>query len=406
MAQYEYNGARFDAHTEEARKILASAHAKKGRPVCLCRRPPLPMYVAKVNEAFIIKRMPDTGSQHSPDCESYEPPPELSGLGQVIDRAIKEDPESGEVTLKLAFSMAKQPPRAAPTPGEGETTTVKSDGTKLTLRSLLHYLWDEAGFNRWSPAMEGKRSYAVVRKYLLQAAASKSAKNAPLGDSLYIPEVYNSDKANEIAERARLTFKSIASSSSSRKLMIVIAEVKRFDDSNYGKKVVFKHLPSHSFFMDEKFGEKLLKAFALEVEHARADPDGHLIMVGTFSVSNSGNPNLEEAALMNVDKNWIPYETSEDRLLLERLAEGQRRFVKGLRFNLSKSKPLASVVVTDAAPKQIALYLVQPGMDDAQTAALSDLIENSSLVPWYWHVDQGMPELPALEDYVPPERNF
>ena len=36
---------------------------------------------------------PDTGDAHATGCESYEPPPELSGLGEVMGTAIQEDPE-------------------------------------------------------------------------------------------------------------------------------------------------------------------------------------------------------------------------------------------------------------------------------------------------------------------------
>jgi len=49
------------------------------------------MYVAQVAGQFIAKRMPGTGVQHDPGCESYEAPPELSGFGDVVGRAIQED---------------------------------------------------------------------------------------------------------------------------------------------------------------------------------------------------------------------------------------------------------------------------------------------------------------------------
>src|SRR3546814_10419832 len=80
-----------------------------------------------------------------------------------------------------------QPGRAAPTPGTGESDSVRTDGAKLTLRGTLHYLWEQAGFNRWAPAMSGKRSWGVIRKYILQAAADKTAdrKSTRLNSSHY-----------------------------------------------------------------------------------------------------------------------------------------------------------------------------------------------------------------------------
>ncbi|EKZ1926543.1 TPA: DUF1173 domain-containing protein [Stenotrophomonas maltophilia] len=400
MSNYELNGAPLDVHAPDSRRRLAAAHSAHERPLCLCRRPPIPMYIAKLQEAFIVKRMPGTGSKHSPDCESYDPPAELSGLGEVMDRAIKEDPENGETTLKLAFSMSKGASRNAPVPGDGETTTVKSDGTKLTLRSVLHYLWDQAGFNRWTPAMAGKRSYPVVRRHLLQAASDKRAKNAPLSDSLFIPEPFSQQEADGIAERARRLFRSIAGVRGGvRKLMIVVAEVKQFDDARFGKKVTFKHLPSQPFYMDAKFGEKLQKTFGNEIDMWNADEGAHLMLVGTFSVLESGFPQLEEAALMAVNSNWIPFETLDDHLLLQRLHADGRRFIKGLRFNLSNKKPLATVVTNDTSPNPVALYVVAPESEEDHLAALSALVKDSSLSAWFWRADEAMPPLPEIEGF-------
>src|ERR1035438_7984384 len=45
-------------------------------------------------------------------------------------------------------------------------TTAKTSGTRLTLRGLLHYLWDESKLSHWTPEMEGKRSWFTVRSDL------------------------------------------------------------------------------------------------------------------------------------------------------------------------------------------------------------------------------------------------
>lgn len=398
---YLLNNLQVDPATAEGRNRVAAAHAAGQRPLCPCRTPAIPMYIAKYDGGYQVKRMPGSGVKHAPDCDSYEPPAELSGLGQVMDSAIKEDPESGLTDLKLAFSMSKGAARAAPVPSDGETTTVKSDGTKLTLRSVLHYLWDEAGFNRWSPGMKGKRSYATVRRHLLSAAQNKNAKRAPLHDQLFIPEAFVLDQKDAIAARVRQTFSSIKGvRGGKRMLKIVIAEVKEFGSARFGQKVTFKHLPEHPFYMDEKMGAKVEKAFANELELANADEAGHLVVVGTFSVSESGLPNLEEAALMVVSKEWIPYENVVELDLVRALVDQDRRFIKGLRFNLSNTKPLASVVTNDTTPEPVAMYLVPAGGDEDYTAALVDVVEASSLSPWFWKAEDAMPPLPAVNGYT------
>jgi hypothetical protein len=126
------------------------------------------MYVARLMSShggYIVKRMPDTGSYHAPDCPSYEPPAEFSGLGQVLGSAITEDPTTGETTLKLDFPLIKMPGRSQMPPSGSDRDSVASDGIKLTLRGLLHFLWDEAELTRWHPGFagggEGDRACAI-----------------------------------------------------------------------------------------------------------------------------------------------------------------------------------------------------------------------------------------------------
>ncbi|WP_053055108.1 DUF1173 domain-containing protein [Xanthomonas arboricola] len=393
-------GTAIDVRSRDANGILARAHTAGKRPACGCRTPPIPMYIAKHDDLFVVKRMPGSGSKHSPSCDSYEPPAELTGLGEVLGTAITEDPETSTTTLRLAFSMSKGAARNAPVPSDGETTTVKSDGTKLTLRSALHYLWDQAGFNRWTPAMEGKRGYGVVRKHLLLATEDKVAKNTQLRDMLYIPEPFSMEAKDEINQRARQLFRSIAGvKNGKRKLMIVVAEVKEFKDSTYGRKITFKHLPQTDFFLEAKFAKKLEEVFANEIELANADDRSHLMFVGTFSVSETGVANVEEAAMMLVSENWIPYENLQELDLLRSLTAGKRRFIKGLRFNLSNKKPLASVVLNDTTPDPVALYLVPGEAEDAYTDALSAVVESSKLSAWFWRGEDIMPALPAIDGY-------
>ena len=172
---------------------LARAHAARDRPLCLCRTSGVPMYVASLSDRHILKRMPETGPQHDPGCDSYEAPYELSGFGHVAGSAIQENADDGVTVLKLDFSLSKTGAKAASDPGQGgDAGSVKTDGSKLSLRALLHYLWDQAEFNRWRPGMTGKRNWAVIRKFLDEAADGKTAKGKPLSDILFIPETFRS----------------------------------------------------------------------------------------------------------------------------------------------------------------------------------------------------------------------
>ena len=126
------------------------------------------MYIAKLGNHFHIKRMPNTGKDHYPGCPSYEPPPEISGLYSLLDSAIQEIPEEGITKLKLDFRLNK----SNKSNNSGVETTdinsqeIKADPTKLTIKALLHHLYDRARLNYWYPKMNGKRGWYTIHKYM------------------------------------------------------------------------------------------------------------------------------------------------------------------------------------------------------------------------------------------------
>lgn len=74
--------------------------------------------------------------------------------------------------------------------GEGGEKQIAEDPPqKLTIKALLHFLYEEAALNRWSPKMEGKRNWYVIRKYLLSAADNKVTKKLPLAKSIFIRDI-------------------------------------------------------------------------------------------------------------------------------------------------------------------------------------------------------------------------
>lgn len=399
MSTYRFGNQLIKSDASELNEALATAYAAKIRPICMCRKPGIDMYIAKVSGKYVIKRMPNTGGDHTSACDSYEPPAELSGLGQVIGSAIIEDTEEGLTALKLDFSLTKSAGRSAPMPSGVESDSVKTDGNKLTLRGTLHFLWEQAGFNRWTPAMNGKRSWYVIRKHLIQAAQDKTTKGFSLSDIIYIPESFNVDKKDEISQRRIASMmRAAVPVKGTQRLMLVIGEVKAIDRSRYGYKIVFKHLSDYHFMMNEDIHKRLQKRFEMEISLSDALPDTHLIAIGTFLVSASGVASFEELALMNVTENWVPFETTFDKALIEVMTRANRRFMKGLRYNLPQPRPLACLVASDTTPEPTAMYVLPPGATQDYITAMTTLMEESKLKHWLWRAGESeMPTLPPLD---------
>ena len=238
--------------------------------------------------------MPDTGSHHAPDCPSYEPPAEFSGLGQVLGSAITEDPATGETTLKLDFPLTKMPGRSTMPPAGGDSDSVASDGTKLSLRGLLHYLWDQAELTRWHPGFAGKRTWATVRRHLLQAAEHKLARGDALRARLYVPEPFSIDERDAINARRLAQWQhAVAAPGKPQHLMLLIGEVKEIVPARYGFKAIVKHVPDQAFAIDEQLYRRLGRRFERRtgaVGRQRRHPHGDDRHLRREQCRRSGDP--------------------------------------------------------------------------------------------------------------------
>lgn len=393
---YLIAGRQFRTDSSGFAEAIAAAHAEHLRPRCLCLHEGIEMYVARLGDGFIVKRMPNTGSQHAPDCPSYEPPAEFSGLGQVLGSAITEDPATGETTLKLGFSISKLGGRST-TPAHGSASdSVVSDGTKLSLRGLLHYLWDQAELTRWHPGFAGKRSWATVRRHLLQAAENKIARGSALDARLYIPEIFSVDQRDAIgARRLAQWSQTIAAPSKPQHLMLLIAEVKEIVPARYGFKAVLKHVPDQAFALDEQLYRRLGRRFESALALWGAADDVHMVMIATFGVAATGVPTIVELSLMPVARYWLPVEDGFEKQLIEQLVADGRSFVKGLRYNLGAESALASAALTDCGGSAPLLFVVPTDIEDSgRCLQLCD----PEVPVWLWNPSiEAMPALPLRQ---------
>ncbi len=404
-AVYEIASRRFEIGSRGFAEAIAEAHAAHQRPRCMCLGGydgrGVEMYVARLagmNGGYIVKRMPDSGSQHAPGCPSYEPPAESSGLGQVLGSAITEDPVTGETTLKLDFSMSKISGRTAMPTAGGDSDSVASSGTKLSLRGLLHYLWDKAALTRWQPGFAGRRTWSTVRKHLLQAAENKIARGDSLRTRLYIPEAFSVDQRDAInARRVAQWSLAIAAPGKPQHLMLLIAEVKEIVPARYGFKAVVKHVPDQAFALDEQLYRRLGRRFESALALWGAADDIHMVMIATFSVAAAGIPTIVELSLMPVTRHWLPVEDGYEKQLIERLVADGRSFVKGLRYNLGAEGALASATLTDCEGSAPLLFVVHAGIEDSGRYLQ---VCDPSVPAWLWTPSsEVMPPLPPRQQH-------
>ena len=398
--------------TEAGQRRLSQAHGAGIRVECRCRVPAPELYIAATVTKFIVKRMPGTGPDHAMTCPLYLPPEELSGLAQVQASAIVENPDDGTTTLRLGFPLRKNgKPTSAPERTDTEPTEAKPASRKLTLTSLLHFLWHDADLNKWYPAMEGRRFWGVVQSALARAAADKIVKGQDLSRILYVPEYFKPDRKAEIASHRNQLFANLRpTSSKATPCGLVIAEFKSVEPTAHGARFLFKHAPDCAFFADSELAERFERIFGERLQTLEAIGSGHAIVIASFSIAKAGYPVLQEIGMMLVSQNWIPFETLRELDLLSALTSESRAFQKQMRFNLAKDAPIASAVLPDTSTP-VALLCAY---NDTYVKYINDLTESADehrFDVWQWIDGDPMPAFPPKgavssgETLLEPEEN-
>lgn len=386
-----------DAGDEEHQALLGAFHQFGGRPMCLCKPDGVEMYIAKIETGvYVIKRMPNSAQGHNSNCDHFEIPAGLSGLSQVMGSAIQENQVDQCIDLKFDFALSKTGKRA-PIAGSGaEKDSVVANPNRLTLRGLLHYLWEEAGFNRWVPKMAGRRNWFVIRKHLLAAAEGKRSSAGSLADLLYMPEAYDEINHKAIAQRRlSLLARAAQSTSKGQKLILAVGVLDRIDMGGSGHRMFLQHAPDFPMLIADDLHRRLMKRFHIEFglsdyfEHAR------MMVIATVWVDTSGVSRVDQMSVMMVSPNWIPFESSFESSLFEELTAKNRYFIRGMRYNLTSEKVLASCMLTDCLPP-VAMLINASAEGETQAAP------EIPFALWTWEVaKESMPSFPVANLSAP-----
>jgi len=380
---FRFNDSIINEGDEDFETSLALAYKSSVRPVCICRTPGLEMYIARLADGFCVKRMPGSGGKHHPDCESYELPKGLSGRGEISSRSIVNDDETGKIRLKLNFSLQKKAQalnsNLGDSKGDAESNVVATAAeSKLTMRSLLHYLYEEAGLNKWSPKMEGKRSWYIVRKYLMEAMSNTIVKKLPLETVSYIPESFKLEKKDEQAVLRKKYLSSLDSISGPGKqqLGFIIGEFKEISESRHGYLIRVKHMPDMPLYANKGLVKQLNKNFGHYLATFEECSDVHLLLIAGVLPSASGAANVESISMMLVDKRWIPFDDYEEREVINYAVNSNRRFIKSLKYNLGKREIISNLVLTDLE-EPVVVYVANVDTSEDEREKIDELMEDN-----------------------------
>ena len=378
----------------DLQEALASIYETPERPRCLCVPGGVEMYVA-FHHRYLAKRMPDTGSAHHPSCPSYEPAPQQSGLGELIGDAVVES--GGSVELRVAFPWSRQAGLKAGGGGRAsDPGEIHAMPRRLSLHALTHFLFERAGFNRWSPAMEGKRSQGVLHKYLMQAAEQVSTKGIALGERLYVPEPFNEATRSEAARRRRERLGVLRPHDGVLPLAMVLAEFKHAEACSGGYRVWLRHMPDAPLLASASTWQRIVRTYAAALEARDADHGlcVRAVMAALIRARREHTYEIDTATLLLASEQWIPLEGVHELPLVQALVDARRRFIKPLRYDAVRAAVFANALLLDTGPQTTALHVLSPYMPVREREAKTELLRRSAPV-WVWSTDEPMPPFPA-----------
>jgi hypothetical protein len=357
------------------------------------------MYIAKHAE-FVVKRMPGTGDQHHATCQSFEPEPGTSGLGELLGEAIVEH-SPDMVEIRTDFALARVAGKALPR-GEARSdpAVVNAPRKAMSLRAVLHFLYDKAGFNRWYPGMDGKRYQGVIRHYLMKAAEGTTTKGETLDKRLYVPEPFRVELKEEIRARrqARLAVLMSPEADVQFKMAIVIGQFVDVEQTAYGRKLTIKHMPDVPLHMDDKAWERAARAYGpiLEAVNADVQHKPRVVVAALIYAKREHLYQVDALSMMLVTDQWVPLEGLHELTLIEELQRQGRSFYKPLKFDAKSGAAFPNVLLLDTNAGALPLHVLSPFMDPRERNVKSKTIEALGTAAWVWETDKPMPELPSI----------
>lgn len=390
------SGRTYVLHDPRLQDALAGVYETSERPRCMCIRDGIEMYVAK-HRRYVVKRMPETGPRHHPTCPSYEPELSESGLGELMgDSIIERSPDC--VELRVDFPLAHAPGRALVRRAPQELAEINPTAHRMSLRALMHFLFERAGFNRWTPAMEGKRTQAVLHRYLLEAADGIETKGVRLSERLYVPEQFREERKTEIAERrrGRLAILQAPEDDVHFKMALVIGEYKCDEPSPFGYKVWLRHMPDAPLFIDARAWERLKRRFGdlFEARDADTGAKQRVLMCALIYAKREHVYQIDGVSVMLTTANWIPLDGIHEVDFIQALTNRKRRFLKPLRYDARSPSAFPNALLLDTGANPTALHVVSALMDPRDRSAKEKAIKAHGADLWVWHTDRPMPPLP------------
>jgi hypothetical protein len=312
-------------------------------------------------DRYSLARFSRSGSQHSQRCQYYSAGAAQSGQGAYGAGVIDERPD-GSVKIRLEIGVVERPetgPADPDSPRSNRQPSAKRASMKLL--GLLHYLWEEARLNEWKRSFASARNASGAYRWINNAADNVWVGHFKLVDLVLLP-AFRSDSREAERNRARA-----AAALEAKHRMLIIAPLAAYTPEQAD--AMTRQLKIGAFhgmpltFMPGGLWESTVRRFPNAIAGWR---DGHGAVAIAQVELKQGRSGLIasviDLALMTVTPEFIPVESSYERVVANLLVAQGRSFTKPLRYDAGADKVLPDFILMDTR-KEIPLEVF--GRDDA-----------------------------------------
>ena len=391
---------------------LRLARNRFGNALCCCQDKPLPLVIRERGQKLFLAAWPEQGSQHALGCPFFSET-KLEDAARIAGAVLNE----GDVTQVRLHHPIRQPNRAFAAAHPKDQAVVVSKSAKfsrLHLWGLLHYLWDEAGLNRWHPGWH--RDWGFVRHAIRRVAQSTMVDGAPLIHSLYVPPVWVPAKKQEVLDQwNKFVAPLIQNHRRAREVAsgFVIGSVRLLESQGDGAYKLALHHHGVPFLVDEWMGKAMsqfsrrgwsaLKQLVSPVDN---DPKPYVIAALRVEATSTGRMYVVEAVLMRVTPRYIPVNSSFEDKVARELVEQDRQFVRPLHYDNHHAQ-LPDFILRDSGQyrRPVAMHVYGPALGyiklHQQIDADKARAEQLGMDFWSWIAAQ-QPQPPPLPPVFQP----
>lgn len=301
--------------------LLRRALGSGERPHCLCRggSVSLPMVIATHGRTLVMKRMPNTGMDHHPDCESHGGhESRVAGVGKTSG-ALRQLP-GGLLDAKLDVPLhtLTGAGRCAPLLAkkkEAQSRDVMSRSA-MGLRDFLLLVWERAGLTSLPPGGGVGRRLSEVYAKIGEELEELALGGRPARERVFVPDTRLDAQAMESKrEELGVLYMQLQASAPEgrRPVLLIVGEVRDLFPSRYGMGMRIKGMPDdRPVWLSRGDREDLLKNFpgvkswmeeaaAGQVIHTKA------IVLAGVQMSREGNLNWVYGGWMEVGLDYLPH---------------------------------------------------------------------------------------------------